>query len=255
MEEKIFYESGNKLKLCGIINRANTYKIVIMCHGIRGNKDECGSYVDLANELNKNGYSSFRFDFDGHGESEGLDKDMTISKEIVDLESTIKMLQSIGYTEYVLVGGSFGASIVSLFPYNKFDCIKGVVLWYGALNYDYIRYGNLFTEENKNIAKEHGFYISRSMHGGKEFKFGIDLFDEVDSFKPYEEIQKCSLPKLFVHGDKDEAVPYKLSEEVSKKCINSRFVLIENGEHTFQNSNDAIKKAVDATVDFINEIL
>ena len=214
MEEKIFYDSDNNVKLCGILNKSNNDKIVIMCHGIRGNKEERGSFTYLAEKLHEEGYSSFRFDFNGHG-----------------------------------------ASIVSLFPYNVFENIKGIVLWYGALNYDYIKYGNLFTEENKKVAENDGFYISKSMNSGKEFKFGLQLFNEVDMYKPYEELKKCDLPKLFVHGEIDSAVPYKLSKDVAEMCNNAKFELIENGEHTFQNEEETIEKAVDVTIKFIKEVL
>lgn len=168
---------------------------------------------------------------------------MTISKEILDLKNTINMLKEKGYKEFVLLGGSFGASIVSLFPYSETNDIKGIVLWYGTLNYDYIKYGNLFTEKNKKVAQNDEFYISKSMNSGKEFKFGLELFNEIDKYKPYEELQKCNLPKLFIHGKIDSAVPYKVSKDVAKMCNNAKFELIENGEHTFQNSKEAIEKA------------
>lgn len=252
--EKIFYKNSNKQKLCGILNKANeSNKIVIMCHGIRGNKDECGAFTLLSEKLLNIGYSSFRFDFNGHGESEGKDLDMTITREIIDLENTVKMLEEKGYKEIILLGGSFGASIVSLFPFEKYDSIKAIVLWYGCLDYDYARYGNLFTEENMKIAEKDGYYTSKSMNTGEEFKFGYDLFKETYKYKPYEYLMKCSLPKLFVHGDKDSALPYQLSEDVSNKCNNSTFKLIKNGEHTFMNSDDTINEAIEVTIDFIKK--
>lgn len=253
--EKIFYKNSNKQKLCGILNKANeSNKIVIMCHGIRGNKDECGAFIKLSEELLKIGYSSFRFDFNGHGESDGLDKDMTITKEISDLETTVNMLQEKGYKEIVLLGGSFGAGIVSLFPFEKYNNVKAIVLWYGCLDYDYARFGNLFTEENMKQAEKNGYYISKSMNTGEEFKFGLELFKETYQYKPYESLKECNLPILFVHGDKDSALPFKLSETVSKQCSNSIFKLIKNGEHTFMNSNTAINEAIDVTINFIKNI-
>lgn len=252
--EKIYYESFNN-KLCGILtNSDKTDKIVIMCHGIRGNKDECGAFIKLSEELLKIGYSSFRFDFNGHGESDGLDKDMTITKEISDLETTVNMLQEKGYKEIVLLGGSFGAGIVSLFPFEKYNNVKAIVLWYGCLDYDYARFGNLFTEENMKQAEKNGYYISKSMNTGEEFKFGLELFKETYQYKPYESLKECNLPILFVHGDKDSALPFKLSETVSKQCSNSIFKLIKNGEHTFMNSNTAINEAIDVTINFIKNI-
>ena len=252
--EKIYYESFNN-KLCGILtNSDKTDKIVIMCHGIRGNKDECGAFIKLSEELLKIGYSSFRFDFNGHGESDGLDKDMTITKEISDLETTVNMLQEKGYKEIVLLGGSFGAGIVSLFPFEKYNNVKAIVLWYGCLDYDYARFGNLFTEENMKQAEKNGYYISKSMNTGEEFKFGLELFKETYQYKPYESLKECNLPILFVHGDKDSALPFKLSETVSKQYSNSIFKLIKNGEHTFMNSNTAINEAIDVTINFIKNI-
>ena len=252
--EKIYYESSNN-KLCGILTKSDkTDNIVIMCHGIRGNKDECGAFIKLSEDLLKIGYSSFRFDFNGHGESDGLDKDMTITKGIRDLETTVDMLQEKGYSKFILLGGSFGAGIVSLFPFEKYNNVKAIVLWYGCLDYDYARYGNLFTETNKKEAELNGYYISRSMNTGEEFKFGLELFNETYKYKPYENLFKCNLPKLFVHGDKDSALSYKLSERVSNNCTNSSFKLIKGGEHTFMNSDESINEAIDVTIEFIKNI-
>ena len=254
--EKIYYENYDNLKLCGIlIETESKNTIVVMCHGIRGNKDECGAFIKLSEELLKIGYSSFRFDFNGHGESDGLDKDMTITKEISDLETTVNMLQEKGYKEIVLLGGSFGAGIVSLFPFEKYNNVKAIVLWYGGLDYDYARFGNLFTEENMKQAEKDGYYTSRSMNTAEEFKFGLELFKETYKYKPYENLIKCNLPKLFVHGDKDSVLPYKLSENVSNQCSNSIFKLIKNGEHTFMNLDTAIDEAIDVTVDFIKSVI
>lgn len=254
-EEKIYYKKSNAKKICGILNEANeTNKIVIMCHGIRGNKDECGAFVLLSEKLLERGYSSFRFDFNGHGESDGLDKDMTITKEIDDLECTINMLKEKGYNEFVLLGSSFGAGIVSLFPFEKYDNVKGIILWYGCLDYEYVRFGNLFTEHNKREAEKNGYYTSRSMNTGREFKFGLELFNETYKYKPYENLTECNLPKLFVHGDKDSAISYELSQKVSDNCTNSVFKLIKGGEHTFMNSDEVINEAIDVTIDFIKNI-
>ena len=57
---------------------------------------------------------------------------MTISKEISDLMNTINMLKEKGFKEFVLLGGSFGASIVSLFPYNEFENISHTAIGSGG---------------------------------------------------------------------------------------------------------------------------
>lgn len=79
MEEKIFYKTTNNIKLCGLLSKVNSSnKIVILCHGIRGNKTERKSFNKLTSYLAENNYNSFRFDFRGHGESTGNDYEMTM---------------------------------------------------------------------------------------------------------------------------------------------------------------------------------
>ena len=255
MEEKIYINSTDNIKLCALMSDISSDKVVLLCHGIRGDKDERGSFTTLAKEIQKQGYSTVRIDFRGHGESNGIDYEMTISKEIEDIESTIEFLKSKGYKEIIVLGASFGASIVSLVDYSKFDEVKALILWYGALdNYDVLRKDNFLSERNKEIALKDGFYKSHNK-AGKIFRFGIPLFDEIDRYKPKDKIQTINLPKLFVHGLADETVPYKVSVEVHSKCTNSKLELIKNGSHTFDMDNQALKDETNKTIDFIKEIL
>lgn len=254
MEEKIYINSTDNIKLCALIANISLDKVILLCHGIRGDKDERGSFTTLAKTIQEEGYSTIRIDFRGHGESKGIDYEMTISKEIEDLESVIKFLISKGYKEIIVLGASFGASIVSLVNYSKFDEVKALILWYGALdNYDMLRTDNFLSERNKEIALRDGFYTSHNKVG-KIFRFGIPLFEEINIYKPKDRIQTINLPKLFVHGLADETVSYKVSVEVHSKCTNSKLELIENGSHTFDTDNKALKDAINKTVDFINDI-
>ena len=95
----------------------------------------------------------------------------------------------------------------------------------------------------------------KSKRTGEVFKLGKDLYKEVYEIVPYESLIKVDLPILFVHGLIDNMVPYELSVKVSKMCKNARLELIENGTHTFDNDINALNKAIDVTIDFIEEKL
>lgn len=144
MEEKIYINSTDNIKLCALMGNISQNKIVLLCHGIRGNKDERRSFCVLAEEIQKHGYSTIRIDFRAHGESTGVDYEMTISKEIEDVETVLNFLGSKGYKEIIVLGASFGASIVSLVDYSKFDKVKALVLWYGALDYNALKTDRFF---------------------------------------------------------------------------------------------------------------
>ncbi len=249
-EEKIEYRSTNNVLLKGLLSRPNSNKkIVILCHGLGGNKSENGAFDALVLSLLQNKINTFRFDFRSHGESTGKDYEMTISGEIEDLKSTISLLQSLNYNEFIILGASFGASIISLLNYKDYSNIKGLVSWYGVLDYQDPS-NKAFTKEGYEIAKKEGFY-TREKNNGTKVNYGLKLFDEVYSLKPYENLEQLSLPILFVHGTADKTVPYELSVKVSKKCQTPTLKLIKDGEHTFRNNEKALQEAVAVTTKFI----
>ena len=253
MEEKIYYDSTDNIKLCGLLSKVNNNNsIVVLCHGIKADKTERNSFTKLVEKLRGNNISSFRFDFRGHGESTGNDFEMTPLKEVEDLESTIKMLEEKNYDNIVLLGASFGASIISLLDNSKYPSIKGLISWYGCLDYfNTIEEEHFFSDEHMQTAKEKGYYEIISKRTGKAFKIGIDLYNEIHNLVPYEYLIKKDIPILFVHGLVDSMIPYTLSEKVGKLCKKSKIELIENGDHTFDNDTEALEKACKATIDFI----
>lgn len=257
MEEKIFYDSTDNIKLCGLLSKVNdTDNIVALCHGIRADKTERNSFSKLVELLQQNNINSFRFDFRGHGESTGNDYEMTPLKEVEDLESTIKMLENNSFNNIILLGASFGASIISLLDTDKYKSIKGLVSWYGCLDYfATIEDDHFFSFKHMQIAKEKGYYEIVSKRTGKSFKLGINLYEEIHKLVPYKSLITKNIPTLFVHGTKDRMIPHSLSEKVNALCKNSSLELIENGDHTFDNDPNTLLKACDITIKFIKKNL
>lgn len=54
MEEKLYYNSSDNVKLCGLLSKVNdNNKIIIMCYGIRANKNEINSFIVLTRGITK----------------------------------------------------------------------------------------------------------------------------------------------------------------------------------------------------------
>ena len=73
MKDEIYFLNSNGVKLCGVLSDpANdiSRSIIIFCHGFTVDK---GSFTitSLEEILNKHKISTFKFDFFGHGESDG----------------------------------------------------------------------------------------------------------------------------------------------------------------------------------------
>ncbi len=251
MEEKIFYQTKDHIKLCGILSIVNQKtEIAVLCHGIMGDKNDSDHFKDLSATLHKNNINTFRFDFRAHGESEGNDHEMTPSKELIDLETTIDLLLEKGFVSIYLLGASFGGSVVSSIDFKKYSCIKKLILWYGLLDFS----GTLtdfFTEESEREANKMGFKVIKSSRPGITFKLGKTLYQDIKNRKPYENLLGLDIPILFVHGTVDSVIPYQSSKVFCEKCKNATIRLIENESHAFRNSKEGLEEAIDSTVEFI----
>ncbi|MBQ9475887.1 MAG: alpha/beta fold hydrolase [Bacteroidales bacterium] len=88
--------------------------MIILMHGIFSSKD-FNPVPALAKGLARAGIASIRFDFDGHGKSEGRKQDMTIEKELADAKAVWQYVNSLPYVRGIgLLGHSQGGVIASM---------------------------------------------------------------------------------------------------------------------------------------------
>jgi len=73
VKKKVFFQNSKGNRLCGILSDPTEDRhlpIMVLCHGFSTSKGG-RTYVRLEKIFNLKKYSTFRFDFFGHGESEG----------------------------------------------------------------------------------------------------------------------------------------------------------------------------------------
>jgi len=257
MEEKTYFTNTDGLKLCGILTKPQkeTERCIILCHGITATKDEDGVFVELAKRLADNGFTVFRFDFRGHGESEGDSIDLTVTGEKKDLEAAVKFLQDLGYRDFGITAASFGGGAVSLFISENEDLIKALVLWNAIIDYHSILQPELLWPK-ENFGQEAMKKLDRQGYieiGSHKFKVGKALFAELRQLKPWKGIRNLEIPILFIHGDKDSYVPYEDSLKYSKLFKNAKLETIKGGEHGFHDNKRDSDKDDEAVIQFFLE--
>lgn len=235
---KIFFKSDNGLKLCGVwhVPTKPANKSIVMAHGITVDKDENGAFIQLADELCQAGFAVLRFDFSGHGESEGKSVDMTITRERRDLEAAIDEAKK-NYSEIGLLGASFGGGTSVLFfnvarNQNKLKCL---CLWNPVLNYDHT-----FLNPTLPWIRERKTHMVKEIQekgwttlGSNNFVIGKPLFEEMAILKPYEALKEITIPTVIIHGDKDSKVSYEDSKEYVNYLNNGSLITIKGAEHGF----------------------
>ncbi len=112
------YLKGSVGRLFTIINKPSETKgpvpLVIICHGFSGN---CQSTFmnNLSESMVTQGMATLRFDFNGHGRSDGEFQNMTVLNEIDDLKDVIGWARTQKWVKDIsLVGHSQGGVVVSM---------------------------------------------------------------------------------------------------------------------------------------------
>ena len=207
--------------------------MVIFCHGFSGRKE--GPLFELvADTLQAHGIASIRFDFNGHGESEGEFVDMTVPNEIEDAKKVVEYVSSLSYvSDLAIVGHSQGGVVASMLAGKLSEelgrpAFKAVALMAPAavLRDDAIR-GNTMGKQYDPFNP--GEYVE--LWGG--LKLGADYIRTAFSLPIYETAAKYQGSALIIHGNADRVVPYTYGERFHQIWPNSELVIQEYYDHGF----------------------
>jgi dipeptidyl aminopeptidase/acylaminoacyl peptidase len=245
MIEKIYFENSKGNKLCGILSNPTENKdkpVIILCHGFTTSKNS-STYVRLEKILNENGISTFRFDFFGHGESEGKFEDVTTSEAAADILNAIKFLKNLGYSKSGLVGSSFGG-MASIIAASKTDDL--FILALKSPVSDYL--GKLISQKSEQEIetwRERGYIYYK-----EKLKLNYSFFEDAGKVNGHEAAEKIRIPTLIVHGDKDDSVPIEQSKKTANLIENCKLEIIEGADHYYSKPED-FEKMLDLISKFI----
>ena len=222
--------------------------MVIFCHGFSGTKD--GPLFELvADTLQAHGIASIRFDFNGHGESEGEFKDMTVPNEIEDAKKVVEYVRDLKYVSTIAIGGHSQGGVVAAMTAGQLSeelgepAFKAVALMAPAavLRDDAIR-GNTMGKQYDPF--DPGEYVE--LWGG--LKLGGEYIRTSFSLPIYETAAKYQGPALIIHGNGDRVVPYTYGERFHQIWPKSELVIQEYFDHGFSQN-------VYRTTDIVSEYL
>ncbi len=212
-------------------NEKGKIPLVILCHGFTAN---CNTplLTTIANDLQAAGIASLRFDFNGHGRSEGQFQDMTVPNEIEDLKMVVAWAKSQPWVKNVsLLGHSQGGVVASMTAGELgAKVIRSLVLMAPAavLRDDALR-GNTMgaTYDPWNMTQD---YVQLPFGG---LKLGRKYIESAITLPIYETALKYTGPVLVIHGTYDRVVPYTYGERFHEGYRHSTLRLIPGEDHSF----------------------
>ena len=224
--------------------------MVILMHGIFSSKDY-GPMPQLAKGLAQAGIASIRFDFGGHGKSDGRKQYMTIEKELAEARAVWDYVQSLPYVNGVgLLGHSQGGVVASMAAGRlaaESTVPSGVVLIApGSVIKEACQGGKFFNA--KFDPKDPPEYI----RCWGLYKLGREYLVTTQQLDIYGTAAAYHGPVLLLHGDRDGIVPMWCSERYLEAYGSHATLKVVEGEnHTITRRR---KQVVASTVEFFKTV-
>lgn len=243
---------GSRGKLDAVIQRpqmepGGRCPMVVLMHGFGGRKE--GQIFDLiADSLSEHGMASIRFDFNGHGQSEGDFQEMTVPNEIEDAKKVVEYALDLRYVSSVALVGHSQGGVVAAMTAGELgaDVVKAVALLAPAavLRDDAIR-GSTFGKTYDPLdLPEYVDIFGR--------KLGRNFLKTAFSLPIYETAARYKGPAFIVHGNADRIVPYTYGLRFHQQWPGSEYVLLEFFDHGFGQN---IYRATDLVSHFLIKTL
>ncbi|KAM7276937.1 hypothetical protein ACFE04_018803 [Oxalis oulophora] len=246
-QQKVIVTNKHGEKLVGLLHETCSPQIVILCHGFRSSKDN-NIMTSLAQALQNEGISAFRFDFAGNGESEGSFEYGNYWREADDLHAVIQHFKSVNRVISVILGHSKGGGVVLLYA-AKYQDVPAVVNVSGRYDLK-IGVEDRLGKEYLQKIKEVGFIDVKNKTGSVEYRVTADsLMDRLNT-NMHEECLKidkeCRV--LTVHGSDDEIIPVGDALEFAKIIPNHELKIVQGANHCYTQH---ITELVPIVVNFI----
>lgn len=203
--------------------------VVVLCHGFTASMDDA-LLRGIADDLLKAGIGALRFDFNGHGRSEGDFVNMTVLNEIEDALAVIAFARNLPQADGIALVGHSQGGVVAAMTAGQLGGrqLKGVVLLAPAavLRDDALRGNTMGVMYDPWHVPE---YIT--MPSGH--RLGRNYIQTAVGLPIYETAAQYDGPALVIHGQADRLVPYTYGERFSQVMPRCEFVLIPGEDHVF----------------------
>ena len=242
-------QGGISMKLClprNFNTATDSCRMVILMHGIFSSKDY-PPMPQIARALAREGIASIRFDFDGHGSSEGQMVDMTIANELADAMAIWDYAASLPYvTGISLLGHSQGGVIASMTAGDgRVDPESLILLAPGAVIREATQGGRFFG--NSFDPSDPPEYI-RCFH---HFKLGRNYLLQTQQLDIYGVSAGYKGPVCIIHGSADGIVPLWCSQRYNEIYAGSRLHIVEGENHLIIKKRREVIRII---LDFLSDL-
>lgn len=231
-----FHDSGGH-RIAAILTEPNgqTDRAALLCHGFLSSKNSSTNKA-LTRNLIEAGLATLRFDFFGHGESDGPFEHLTTSLAVGQAMAALDWLKATGYRRLGLMGSSFGG-LVSLLTAAQRQDLRCLALKCPVVDFAEelrLEFGDAELETWKTSGT-----IPNILGGPARIKLAFTFYEDCLDRIAYEPATRIIAPTLIVQADADEHVPLHQSRRLFEALAgHKQLEMIPGADHQFTKGED-----------------
>ncbi|NOX95173.1 MAG: alpha/beta hydrolase [Alphaproteobacteria bacterium] len=209
---------------------------VIWLGGFRS--DMTGTKAEFLHQwAERQGRSFLRFDYSGHGHSDGTFENGSIGKWAAD---ALAVFDALTNGPQILVGSSMGAWIATLLAKERADRLAGVVFIAPAPDFTEKLMWPEFTDEQRAMIMDKGRLEQPSEYSGEPEVITKILIEDGRNNLVMNGPIEINCPVRILQGMKDASVPYAHAIAFAELLTSSdvELTLIKNGDHSLSTPAD-----------------
>jgi pimeloyl-ACP methyl ester carboxylesterase len=183
------------------------------------------------------GRSFVRFDYSGHGESDGAFADGTVSRWRSD---ALAVLDRLTEGPLVLVGSSMGGWMALLAALARRTRVKGLVLLAPAPDFTEKLMWARFDANIKRQVMEEGSWTRPSPYDAEGYPITRGLIEDGRGWSIMDKPIAIHVPVAILQGQRDPDVPWTYAQELVERIEGEAvsFTLIKDGDHRLSRPQD-----------------
>ncbi len=192
----------------------------------------------LEQQCRGRGQAYIRFDYRGHGKSDGRFEDGTFSEWLAD---ALLVLDETASAPVLAVGSSMGGFITLHCALARPDKIAGMIGIATSPDFTESIYRERMTEQQRQIMQALGYLEIPSEYQDEPVKITHKLIEDGKKhLLMNRDWIELDIPVSLIHGKKDADVPWQKSAELQEKIGREQcdLILIPDGEHRLSRPQD-----------------